>query len=205
MLRRTAALTFATACFLIACGTVTTVPLAWRDPAYSGGAFDQVFVIGIGEDDTRRRFFEDRFVAVLVERGIHAVPSYASLPSPERMDKDAIRDAMEAGGFEAVIVTRLVGQEQEEEFVPPRTYTVPSSYRGGYYGFYQQSYEIVQEPGYYKTNTIVRLETNLYEVASAALVWSGQSETLNPASIADTIDSATAAVARRLAEDGLIR
>jgi hypothetical protein len=179
--------------------------MAWRDPAYSGGTFDRIFVIGIGEDDTRRRFFEDRFVAVLSERGVDAEPSYGSLPDPERIEKDALQDAMQAGGFDAVIVTRLVGQEQEEEFVPPRTYTVPTGYRGGYYGYYRNSYEVVHEPGYYKTNTIVRLETNLYEVASASLVWSGQSETLNPDSVADTIDSATAAVARRLAEDGLIR
>lgn len=205
MLRRTTALVGATVCFLLACGTVTKVPMVWRDPAYTGEAFDRVFVIGIGEDDTRRRLFEDRFVAVLGERGVEAAPSYASFPDAERMEKDAIQGAMQAGGFDAVIVTRLVGQEQEEEFVPPRTYTVPTSYRGGYYGFYRQSYEIVHEPGYYKTNTIVRLETNLYEVASATLVWSGQSETLNPDSVTDTIDSATAAVASRLAEDGLIR
>jgi hypothetical protein len=56
----------------------------------------------------------------------------------------------------------------------------------------------------FKTNTTFRLETNLYSVATADLVWSGQSETLNPESLTDVIDSMTAAVAKKLKEEKLI-
>jgi hypothetical protein len=48
------------------------------------------------------------------------------------------------------------------------------------------------------------LETNLYSVATSGLVWSGQSETVNPESIPDARDSMTAAVAKKLKEEKLI-
>jgi hypothetical protein len=50
----------------------------------------------------------------------------------------------------------------------------------------------------------VRLETNLYGVGTGEPVWSGQSETFNPDSLEDIIDSATQAVAKRLGDESLI-
>ena len=50
----------------------------------------------------------------------------------------------------------------------------------------------------------MRLETNLYDVGSGELVWSGQSETFDPDSFKDGIDSVTRAVADRLSQENLI-
>jgi len=72
------------------------------------------------------------------------------------------------------------------------------------YGYYGTTYDVLHEPGYTVTRTIVRLETNLYDVATGELVWSGQSETLDTGSRSDSIDSVTEAVAERLREEGLI-
>jgi hypothetical protein len=108
------------------------------------------------------------------------------------------------GDFDSVIISHLIGEKQETTYVPPRTYTVPRTY-GGYYGYYRTHWDVVHEPGYYQTNTIVRLETNFYDTRNASLIWSGQSDTMNPNSIADTIDSATEAVAKQLAKDGVLR
>jgi hypothetical protein len=188
---------------LAACGTVTKVPLAWKDPAYTGSGFERIYVIGVAENPGTRRLFEDRFAAVLSDHGTFAAASYNTLPGTERLTENGIRQAMENGRFDGVIITRLVEEDHETTYVPPRTYSVPRTYHG-YYGYYRTSWEVVHEPGYTVTRTIVRLETNLYDVRNSALVWSGQSETLDPNTVADTI-SATAAVAHRLAKDGLIR
>lgn len=187
-----------------ACGTVTNVPMVWKDPAYTGEGFDRIFVIGIGENDAARRMFEDHLARELAKHGAVAEASYSRLPSTDRLTEGAIREAMLGGDFDAVTISHLVGENQETEYVPPRTYTVPRTY-GGYYGYYRSHWDVVHEPGYYKTNTIVRLETNFYDARNAALIWSGQSDTMNPDSVTDTIDSATRAVAKRLAKDGVLR
>jgi hypothetical protein len=191
------------ASILVACGTTTEIPNAWHNPAHEGSPYQKVFVIGVGENDTNRRLFEDQFAAALSGKGGIALPSYGELPHSERLTEAQIRGAIRGGGFDGVVVTRLLGVEEKTEYVPPRTYTVPRHY-GGYYGYYGSSWDVVHEPGYYQTHTIVRLETNLYDVESGELVWSGQSETFNPSSLTDIIDSVTKAVAKRLRKDSLI-
>ena len=59
---------------LAACGTVTKIPNAWRNPAHDGAPFGKIFVIGVGENDANRRLFEDRFAAVLSSREAVALP-----------------------------------------------------------------------------------------------------------------------------------
>jgi len=191
------------AAVLAACGATTKIPNAWRNPAHQGAPYQKIFVIGVGENDTNRRLFEDRFAAALSGKGGVALPSYGTLPHSQRLTEAEIREAIRGGGFDAVVVTRLLDVDEETEYIPPRTYTTPGHY-GGYYGYYGSSWDVVHEPGYYRTNTIVRLETNLYDVGSGELVWSGQSETFNPSSMTDTIDSVTKAVAKRLRKESLI-
>ncbi len=77
-------------------------------------------------------------------------------------------------------------------------------YGYGFYGFYGTTFAEVHEPGYFKTSTTVRVETNLYSLATDALVWTGQSATVDPTSIADVRESMTAAVAQKLKEEKLI-
>ena len=191
------------AALLAACGTVTKIPNAWRNPAHEGVPYQKIFVIGVGENDTNRRLFEDQFAAALAYKGAVASASYGALPHSERLTEAQIRGAIRGGSFDGVVVTRLLGVEEKTEYVPPRTYTVPRHY-GGYYGYYGSSWDVVHEPGYTQTHTIVRLETNLYDVGSSELVWSGQSETFNPGSLKDIIDSVTKAVAKRLRKESLI-
>jgi hypothetical protein len=189
---------------LAACGTVTKIPNAWRNPAHQGAPYQKIFVIGVGENETNRRLFEDRFAAVLSGEGATASTSYGALPHSNRLTESEIRGAIRGDDFDGVVVTRLLGVEEKTEYVPPRTYTVPGYYHGGYYGYYGSAWDVVHEPGYYKTHTILRLETNLYDVGSGELVWSGQSETFDPSSLEDSIDSVTKAVAKRLRKEGLI-
>jgi hypothetical protein len=188
---------------LAACGTVTKIPVAWRNPAHQAAPYRRIFVIGVAEIDTRRRLFEDRFAAALTGKGAVASPSYGVLPHSQRLTEVEIRGAIRGADYDAVVVTRLLGVEEESEYVPPRTYTVPEYYYG-YYGYYAVTWEVVHEPGYYETRRIVRLETNLYDVATGELAWSGQSETFDPRSFKDGIDSVTEAVAKRLSDERLV-
>ncbi|MGB5705069.1 MAG: hypothetical protein WBM48_19760 [Polyangiales bacterium] len=185
--------------------TVTTIPLSWRNPTYGDGGFQKLFVIGVGKDESARRRFEDTFAKAIALEGAAAQASWGQLPKSEQLTEAEIRGAVEGGNFDGVLITRLLGVNQNKEYVPPSTHTVPTSYYGrGYYGYYGTSYAVVHDPGYYKTNTTFRVETNLYSVATGDLVWSGQSETLNPESLNDVIDSMTTAVAKKLKAEKLI-
>jgi hypothetical protein len=198
---------FIALCAFAACTKAkTSIPLSWRNPAVEQTVFQTLLVIGVGENEGARRLFEDTFAKALAEKGTSAQASWGLLPQSTRLTEEQIRGAVEGGSFDGVLVSRLMSVDQNQEYVPPSSYTVPTTYYGyGYYGYYGSSFATVHEPGYFKTNTTFRMETNLYSVATSDLVWSGQSQTLNPESLTDVIDSMTTAVAKKLKEEKLVR
>ena len=163
---------------------------------------NQMLVIGIAENDIKRRSFEDGFSTALEEQGVDAVPSYRILPDSEQLSKDSIQQAIHGRGFQGVVATRLVQIDEREKYVPPTTYVTPGYYGRGLYGYYGRGYEVVHQPGYTVNTTIVRLETHLYDASSAELVWAAHSDTFNPKSIDDGIGSVTRKLSKRLAADG---
>jgi hypothetical protein len=194
---------------VLACGTtgttVTNVATAWKSPAYSGPGFTRIFVVAVHTTDDKRRLFEDHLARELSKHRVVAEPSYTHLPDTDRLSEAAVREAIADGDFDGVTISRLVGREQEKTYVPGRTYEEAVTPTGGYYGYYRTSWEVVHEPGYYKTNTTVHLETSLYDLQGRSKVWDGKSNTMNPNSVADVIESASRAIAKQMKKDGVLR
>ena len=205
MKARHALLLLAMATTLAACATVSEIAGSWKNPEYQGGAFRKLLVIGVGRNAENSRLFEETLAQALQAKGVVAASGYRVLPVVERLSKDDIRQTVKAGQYDAVLVTRLLTVDRKTEYVAPRIYAVGSDVSSrNYYGYYSSSWRVVHEPGYLSTETIVRLETNLYESRTAQLVWSGRSNTFDPQSVRDAIDSVTRAITKRLAQEGMI-
>ena len=186
----------------ISCATKTELSGVWKSESPTTHPMNQILVIGIAANDANRRLFEDSFGGALGEQGVTAAPSYRMLPDSERLSKDSIQQAIRGRGIQGVLVTRLVQIDEREKYVPPTTYVQPGYYGRGLYGYYGRGYEVVHQPGYTVHTTIVRLETHLYDASSAELVWAAHSNTFNPKSIDDGIESVTQKLSKRLAADG---
>ena len=186
----------------LACGATTKLSTVWKEPSYTGPGLKRILVLGVAEDPTTRRAFEDRFAQALDQRGATALASYHKLPADGRLSKEALAQVVRDHAIDGVIVTRLLKVDKEEEYIPPQSYVVGRSY--GYYGYYGMGYDVVNEPGYTRTNTIVRLETQLFDVRTQKLIWGAHSDTFNPSSTGDTIQSVSKQISKRLAKDGLL-
>lgn len=199
---------FAALAFVACSKTTTSIPQSYRNPGYEQTVFDNLFVIGVAHNQESRQAFEDAFAKAIVVQGGQAQASWNVLPQSEQLEEDQIRAALEGGNFDGVLITRLLSVDKDKEYTPGSTYNKPRTtyYSGGYgyYGFYGTTYAKVHEPGYFETSTTMRLETNLYSVADGGLVWTGQSETVDPTSIHDARHSMTAALAKKLKEEKLI-
>ena len=184
-----------------ACATTTPV-VEWRAPEFKDATFDDILIIGVSEDNAARRNFEDTFVAELKKLGVNAVSSYSIMGTEQKISKESVEAAIKGKKIDAVLVTHLVGVETRETYTPP-TYR-PSPMMGGYYGYYSHVYTYVYEPGYYTRYKVVKLETNLYDTASAKLVWSTQSESVDSSSVKKLIDSKIKATIKQLKKQKLI-
>jgi hypothetical protein len=190
---------------LVGCGTKTRVSSHWRSPNYTGGPMHKILVVGVAETALGRRTYEDRFADALRARGAEAVSSYQLLPTNHRLTRAELEAAVHKGGFDGVIVSRLLEVTEETEYIPPSTRIEPSyGYRTGYYGYYGRNYDVVHTQGYTRTTEVVRLETRLWNAADSQLAWGVTSETFDPTSTDDAIASVTRTLVETLHADGLL-
>lgn len=186
----------------VACAT-TSITSRWRDDQFQTAGFAKVLVIGVGDNEGIRRRYEDEMVERLQARGVQAVSSARVLPAGQEPNESSVRPVVEAGGYDGVLVTHMLGIKEDVQYQSGPTYVAGPHY-GGFYRYYPHVYGYVHEPGYYTVNKTVVLETNVYDVASAKLVWSVQSETFEPNSVERVIDDLAKLVIEELASAELL-
>ena len=168
--------------------------------AYKGKPVSDILVIAITGNEDSRRSFERKFVAQLKSAGVEAISSEEAIPMPADLElkKEAILAAVKQNENDAVIITHLLGKEEKD------VYTRGGSGHRGFYGFYSRRHSIARDPGYASTSTTVRLETNLYEVKTEKLIWSGKSNTLSRDAKDQIINDVIKAVINDLQKNKLI-
>ncbi len=186
-----------TGLILGACASTRPI-LEWRDEGFSG-QLNHILVIAAMDEVTHRHSIEDGYVEALTAIPVTAVPSYTLIDNDLELSRETVDAAIEGQGFDAVLVTRLLGVEEVEEYQPPVTY---DHYRS-YHRYYQRSLDY-SSPGYYRKYKILRLETNLYDTATQELIWSMQSETIDPSAPQDVIKAQIILTIERLTQAGLI-
>ncbi|UCG11072.1 MAG: hypothetical protein JSU72_10925 [Deltaproteobacteria bacterium] len=185
------------------CGA-TELTHIWKEDAYTGAPYSSVLVIGVTDEEAVRRSFENRFVRKLKGKGIEAFSSAAVISSEKRLKKEVIIAAIQELGADAVLVTHLVGVEEEDVRSPSTGFAVGDSYQGEYYQDYHAAYDHVHGPRYYTTHVKVRLETNLYDARTEKKIWTAQSQTVNPQSDAELFNAVIDAVIRNLRKNKLL-
>jgi len=160
--------------FLFACAS-TTLKTVWMDEAYKGGALKTVLVMGISNKPAVKRYFEDEFVRELKARGTAAIAGYTVIPDEKINDKDFIASESRRLGIDSVLVTKMVDKKTVETRYPSEIRDSSLNYRGGWHGDTSRGFSSVT-PGMVIQNTVVVLETNLYELNADKPVFSASSE-----------------------------
>ena len=178
MRRMTSALAGLVALGILAgCAASTKLTHVWTEPTFQANSLQKLMVIGIAQKVSARRTFENAFVAALQKQGIQAVASY-SVVGEGQLDSAQVVASLIQNGCDGAFVTRLVDKKTVETYYPPTTtYVAPVSYGyGGWYGYYSTGYAYQSSPGYTVENQVINLETNLYRISDAKLVWSALSQ-----------------------------
>ncbi len=190
---------FLLAMLMIACaGTELTTKRIDR-PAAAKPVSD-LLVIVVADQDETRRFFENRFVETLKAAGVDAVASADAIPMPSdlELEKDAILAAVDQYESDAVLITHLADIAYPES----RSRINPEEY--GLYSYYGALFAYYHDPGHSRTYATVLLETNLFDVATENLIWSGQTKSWDKNSKAEIINDVIALVVRDLIDKKLL-
>jgi len=176
---------------------------AWKDPSTTASSleFRKLAVVAMVRDGALRRVAEDELVRALqagarVQSGAMTVtPSYEFLDAANLADAAKAREQMKAGGYDGAVLVSFVSSEQKLS-------VEPAAYPGvwGYYGRVGAFYDPVSV----RTDTIVRIQTDIFSLGSEKLLWTGVSRTSNPRNVERLIDDVARSVAAKLRKDGLL-
>ena len=185
---------------MASCSSVQLTKL-WMDPSYNSPPLQKIMIIGIRSDSIERRMWEDAMVNAINEKEAtkSAVPSYRLVP-----DQIPPPDSVENQKFDGVLVIAEVvfdtlthqnpGYTTTEKVVEVRQRT------------YETRYEEVYHPGQIDTAMVISVQTDLFLPLKdgGQLVWSGTSESIDPASPEVFRADVAGAVTKQLGKAGLI-
>ncbi len=183
--------------------TNTRLEQSWKAPEVGALSFKKVMVIAATPDGAIRRTAEDAMKAQVST--IPVVASYEVAPEHAVLtDRTRMAALIQEAGVDGVVVMRLISDDREVQYVPgspmPRPYV-------SFWGYYTRPYAMSAfywEPGTIVNDRLVGIETNIYDVASENLVWSGYTKTRNPRDVATLIAEIADAVKSKLRSQKLI-
>jgi nitrogen regulatory protein PII len=173
------------------CAT-TDMTSTWTDPSAKGAALSKVAVICVSKDDGLRRMAEDTAASQL--QGAQAVPSYRVLGDTDPKNKEAVKAKLKEQGFQGVLVMRVAGVSEQVNPIDYDTFD-------GYYGY---AAGVAYDPGFVQTDTVVHVVSKLYSLRDNKLIWSGVSQTFDPASASSFMTDVSKAVAKSIQKDRLV-
>ncbi len=106
-----------TALAITACANTRPVG-EWSSEQFTG-KLNNILIIGVTSRSTRRRVFEDKFVAELAALQVSATPSYKLITSSVNLTREVVENAIKGQGMGAVLVTRLAGIKEKEVYSQP--------------------------------------------------------------------------------------
>jgi len=197
--------------FVAACTSTTNLVGVWQAPDYTGPKdFKKIAVIALSQNESNKLIVEQMFVDRLNYLGYKGVYGSSILvPSiVKKENKEMIEKMMKEKNIDAVIMLSLLDVKQGTQYVPGTGSYSPGGYYGGYYGYYNYSYNHYYggSPGYYTTTESIYLEANFYDVNEGGkIVSSMQTESVDPSNIDDLADSFSYTVLKELISQNILK
>lgn len=169
--------------------SATKISSVWRDPSFQEKKYKNIIVIGIMEENRKRSLrlsFEEHLVNDLKEMGYKAISSTDAYGIKSFIGKteDEIIQILKTGGYDAVITTTLLDISKEQNYVRGHMDYWPGGIYYSRFGrYYSYWHNRVYAPGYFIINTNYIIESNLFDIEDDKIIFSAQTESMDPSSI----------------------
>lgn len=163
-----------------ACSPKAKITSSWIDPSLNGYGANNILVIGVSRNENHLKLFENVFVDQLTKTNIQAMASYKVIGHVLEPDRKIVETAVLKTGASSVLITHVVGHQTETQHYSGTAHFVPGGFYNSMYDYYGQTFHAIYTPPSAISRTTVRLESNLYDVTTASLIWSAQSDAVDP-------------------------
>lgn len=183
------------------CTTTSTQP----DLSTKDASFSNFLVIGVAGDYDSRAQFERAVVSGLKARGSSASAFYIVTGGNNPVTREAVKEAIVSGGFDAVVVTRVLDIDTEVDAGKSVAGAKVTHKDGGLINLFRYDYEELNEPLAAEFNTRITFTTELYDAASEQLIWSVESTGSRQENIGLLVNETAATVVKQLDRNRFIK
>jgi hypothetical protein len=190
------------AVLLAGCSSSNKISNSWKNPEANQESvkFQTVAVFAMVKNPDMRMDVEEALASQMPNT--IAVPSYKMITNEELADINAVKQKLNERGMEGALVLSVRKIDEKTSYYSSGMY--PSAYYsfGGYYNY---AWNYMYDPySYSSTNVYVDLEILIYSIKNDQLIWYGESTSVNPEGLQQTISELAVSVKNQLVEDGLL-
>jgi hypothetical protein len=142
---------------------------SWQSPSLASPRFDSLLVLAAVSDEYAGRIYEDAFVKYAQAVGISAIPGWSVMKEGAFVTKEQLEAGAAKSGAAAVLISKVVHVDVKTDY----DYAYgPAAYSPGFYGYYSAGF-LTYVPPDAQTSVEVTVQTNVYDVKTQELAWSG--------------------------------
>ena len=161
----------------------------------------KIAAVVITDDQGLQMSAEEALARELTARGVQGVAAYRMIPREEMKEAEKAKAWFERTKVDGAVVMRVVSMERDVTYRPGMWSNV---YYQSLWGYYNYGYAAVYVPGGRSEQSSVTIETLIFDVPTAKLLWAGVSETTNPKGTQRVVAELVAQVGEQLRQAGLV-
>ncbi|MCK5442716.1 MAG: hypothetical protein KAJ23_12575 [Maribacter sp.] len=195
---------------LAACSSTRFVD-SWKNREITAFEPQKLLVIGMTENLTARKIFEEELKEQFIKRGINAYESSVAIDQSFTASKrseeeiDAMKEKLLQEGFDAVVITAIVGIDDKRAYSSGYYTFGYNWYRFGRY--YYRFQNVYYTPDYYSDYKVYHVETSIYSIkedVDKSLIWVGTFNIVDPVNITSTVNDYVERIIAQLVRENLI-
>lgn len=195
----------------VACSSIYYTGV-WKDEQKLGSkSYRSVFVSALVDNLITKQVVESDLAIVLEAKGFkvtkasdHFKPNFFA---DNGDNEELILGKMKELGCDGILTVALVNKETDTRYIEGQTGYVPYptfGYFGRFGRYYRVRYPVLYEPGYYETDKTYYFENNFYDAGSGDILFSMQSEVVNPDKLSEFSKAYAAELIKQMQKEGII-
>jgi len=215
---------FVAGLILAGCAPSTELRISWKTGDYPPKKYSKIGILALLKSNEARIDVETGVANALAAKGIRSAVTWdiwQFANNKEIMDKmnltqeqlrEVIKKKVADQKMDALLVISMFDAFKESRYVPGKSVSVGVGFSPGmypaygypYYGYVGYSFETMSTPGYYEDVSTYFVESNLYDIASENLIWTGQTSTKMESDLETEAQKFALTIVRGMFQDGVL-
>ncbi|VUX55589.1 exported protein of unknown function [uncultured Woeseiaceae bacterium] len=167
------------------------------DDIEGAAPFSNILVVSVAGDIATRTEFEQAIANAISTEETTVTPFYTVVGRTPQFTRNILNNVVRAREFDAIILTRLQGQDRAD--------LVPNRPTGRLFDLYLYDYAELNYPADIEVGSTVSFVVEVYDTRTAKKVWAIESLIFDSKTVESVLSEQLAAISAEILRDGLVR